>query len=144
LSRNWAMPVGGGGRHGAEQREGAGEDCAMVKCGRSCRAHIVAQRPSQDSGLLTPCSPVQYRHAVNMPSTYRWRIHRHAASLFSLPLSNILLRRVAGPPANRCQRPYTQQMRCDVFGDGRAFVWRRHKRLVLCASAVQCQLLILT
>lgn len=31
LSRNWAMPVGGGGRHGAEQREGAGEDCAMVK-----------------------------------------------------------------------------------------------------------------
>ena len=31
LSRNWAMPVGGGRGHGAEQREGADSDCAMVR-----------------------------------------------------------------------------------------------------------------
>jgi hypothetical protein len=93
------------------------------------------RRPAPISGLRTaPCSPVQYRHAVNISPTYRWTFHQHAASLLSL--SGILLQGVAGPPANACQRPCTQQMRCDVFGDRRGFVWRRHKEAGAYASPV--------
>jgi hypothetical protein len=106
LSRNWAMPVGGGGGHGAEQRDGAGSDCAMVKCGRCCRAHI--GRPAPISGLRTsPCSPVQYRHAVNISSTYRWTFHQHAALLLSpTSTSNVWQDRqqmdVSGPAHSKC------------------------------------------
>lgn len=140
LSWNWAMPVGGSGGNRAEQREGAGLGLrdGEVRSGLVARMSF-GQRPSQDSGLLSPCSPVQYRHAV---SEYVVVSLRHAdwhivvMPLLSSLSPSILLQRVAGPPANGRQRPCSQAnaMR-RLWGSTRFCMGSATRGWCFCASA---------